>query len=283
MGAEHRRPSPIGPARPLSESQKGAPPLDWAAMPRDRRPRWYLSPHTSKGDINRAGECLREWAQQPLPPGATSEDFPEDVLGAYALVFFAYRPTFQTPMDKVHMQLARWAKKVAGDPGASKRVGQRLKRELPIIRKLARLKKMELARMEDIAGCRVVLSDQDQVWELADQIQDSWDIKDYKDYVAIPTKWGYRAVHLAVLRDERLIEIQLRTPAQHSWAWRVERFGHEIRQDLKWGKGPPEVLRYFQLASHGVALEERGEEPDQAFSEAFAEARAQVDRYRQGR
>jgi hypothetical protein len=59
----------------------------------------------------------------------------------------------------------------------------------------------------------------------------------------------------------------------------VERTALRTRFDLKDGDGPEELLRYFAMAAHGIALEEGSETPDEGFTEEFIELREQVRRY----
>jgi hypothetical protein len=68
-------------------------------------------------------------------------------------------------------------------------VGQRLKRELQIIDKLARHPGMKLARMQDIGGCRAVLSGgTSDVYGVVERMhQARWDIRgEIDDYIASP-------------------------------------------------------------------------------------------------
>lgn len=94
-----------------------------------------------------------------------------------------------------------------------------------------------------------------------------------------PAPSGYRAIHVVVLRDGHLVEIQLRTPRQHEWAEAVERTGLHTRHDLKEGQGPENLLRYFSMAAHGIALEESGQTPDEGFLDEFRELRETVRHY----
>jgi putative GTP pyrophosphokinase len=231
----------------------------------------------SRSQVDKAGVWLRKWYGGKLNFPADFEDFPQELLDAMVTVFHGYRPTFQSPMDKVHVQLSRWAIQISGNPAAGRRVGQRLKRESQILDKLYRLPTIRLSTMQDIGGCRVVLDDGTQVATLVAKIQKNWRVIGAPDdYAENPTRFGYRAVHVVVERDGRLIEIQIRTPRQQEWAIAVERTGNRLRMPLKFGEGPPELLRYFERAAYGMALEERGAEPEQAFVKEFDELREQV-------
>ena len=96
---------------------------------------------------------------------------------------------------------------------------------------------MALSRMQDIAGVRLVAemnrTEQDQ---LVKRIVELFPGADVKDRRAEPSH-GYRAVHVIVEVDQRLVEIQVRTVLQDLWAQVVERLAD------RWGRG----IRYGEL------------------------------------
>lgn len=105
------------------------------------------------------------------------------------------------------------------------------------------------------------------------RIERNWVIKHRKHYtLAEPAASGYRALHVVVERDGRLIEIQLRTPGEHEWAEAVERTDKRLGLDLKSGHGPPVLLRYFRLAADGLAMIDAGEETGPSFMRDFQQA-----------
>jgi hypothetical protein len=93
------------------------------------------------------------------------------------------------------------------------------------------------------------------------RIRERWDVIGFKDYAKTPGPTCYRAIHVIAMRDRRRIEIQLRTPRQHEWAEAIERTDLRLRTHLKAGLGDPNLLRYFELAAHGLALEEAAKTP----------------------
>ena len=220
----------------------------------------------SKSAVDRAGVALREWWDD-FPAGELPPD-PVDLL-------FAFRAEFQTPMKKVTVGVRQFVAAEC-DPGAEITVGQRLKRAPQIVAKLSRHPKMKLSRMQDIGGCRAILQGgPDEVQRVAARIERNWLIKHQKHYtLEDPAPSGYRALHVVVERDGRLIEIQLRTPSQHEWAEAIERTDKRLgRFDLKSGRGPRVLLEYFRLAADGLAMEEAGQTPDLAFMRDFERAR----------
>jgi hypothetical protein len=149
-------------------------------------------------------------------------------------------------------------------------VGTRLKRRATIVNKLQRYPEMQLGRMHDIAGCRVIFPD---IYSLnafranfhgarfhhkrksADE--DKW------NYIERPKPDGYRGVHDVYEYDVRspggtawnglTIEIQYRTQIQHSWATAVEVAGLLTANNPKFGQGNPEFVEFFAIASEILA------------------------------
>jgi putative GTP pyrophosphokinase len=199
-------------------------------------------------------------------------------------VLVPFRASFQQPLNKVVMGLRSFVKsemKVL-PPDGKLPVGQRLKREPTIAGKLLRFPGMELARMQDIGGCRAIpTGGTPEVQGILRRIEKQWGptIKGGKDYTRKPASTGYRAIHVVVRRDDRLIEIQLRTPGQQEWARAVERTELRTRFALKDGQGPLELLRYFELAAEGIALQEAGKAADRIFIEEVGEIQEQVRPY----
>lgn len=226
-----------------------------------------LSGYT-RGDINRAGEELRR-ARSPVT---------DDTVAAFEAMI-AYRESFQLPLKKTVMGLRSM---VCSEVPELNRVGdrvpvaQRLKRREQIIKKLARLDTMQLWTMGDIGGCRAVLPTRQQVDGVLRRIRkQKWllhgRIRDYRDE---PADSGYRAVHIIVVRDGRMIEIQLREPQEHEWALAVERTGSRLGYGLKEGEGPDDLREYFRLASLGMHMDRIGETPTPEFVQTFDAARA---------
>ena len=136
---------------------------------------------------------------------------------------------------------------IASGCGIDARVTQRLKREQTIIEKLGdREKGLDLSRMQDIGGCRILVSDIAQVRTVEAAILDVWEAQVAKvyDYIECPRESGYRAVHIVVKRDSLPIEIQIRSRRMHVWAEFVERmsghFGRNLKQDA--GDHPVQIL-----------------------------------------
>lgn len=154
--------------------------------------------------------------------------------------------------------------KTAGMKGVT--VAQRLKRTPSIIRKIQRFEHMNLARMQDIGGIRVIVPTLADVYWLHDALihgkHGHEALLPPKDYIANPKADGYRSLH-QVFRyghddlDGLLIELQIRTRVQHYWATAVETLGLIEQASFKTGEGSEEYKRFFKLAAALFCYEEQ--------------------------
>jgi putative GTP pyrophosphokinase len=223
----------------------------------------------SRKQIRNAAKALRHFWMAPPDAEITS-----DIIEAWRTIT-DYRATFQRPLDKVTIQLRRFV----GYEVEDVIVAQRLKRMPTILDKLERQPTMDITRMQDIGGCRAVLPERGHIEAVLERIGRHWPIVKVYDYMVDPKPSGYRAVHVAVSRDDRLIEIQLRTPDQQKWAEGVERAGARLRLPVKDGVGPAEVLEWFRLLGQLIALVEAGEDVDDALVDRIDELGPQVRRH----
>ncbi len=123
---------------------------------------------------------------------------------------------------------------------------------------------MRLTQMQDIGGCRAVVSTLDDVYALRNLYLKSRSqhfLVAEDDYIKNPKPSGYRSLHLIYRFMSRghpgynklMFEVQLRTATQHAWATAVETVGAVIGQALKASEGERVWLEYFQHAA--LALE----------------------------
>jgi hypothetical protein len=70
---------------------------------------------------------------------------------------------------------------------------------------------------------------------------------------------GYRAVHLVVSSEGKLVEIQVRTMFQHTWAELCEKMSDKIDRDIKYGGGPEGLRSSLQTLSDGLLRGELAE------------------------
>jgi putative GTP pyrophosphokinase len=119
-----------------------------------------------------------------------------------------------------------------------------------IVDKLRR-ESIRLTQIQDIAGCRLIAAD------IADQDQLVSSLNSYFAKVTIADRrerssHGYRAVHLIVQTQEKLVEIQVRTELQHLWAEYSEKLADFYGQGVKYGSGDTVPLGLLTLLSERI-------------------------------
>lgn len=148
-------------------------------------------------------------------------------------------------------------------------VAQRHKRKRTIFDKLQRLPEMQLARMDDIAGCRLIFANIEQLTSFrADFHKARFNHKrrndlDKYDYLKSPKLTGYRGIHdvyeynVNSTVGKRLaglyLEIQYRTLVQHAWATAVEVIGFITESQPKFQQGDKRFEQAMALASEILA------------------------------
>ena len=139
-------------------------------------------------------------------------------------------------------------------------LAKRLKRTESIVNKLTRLKgKVQLTTMNDIAGCRAIVSNNKKVYQLVSKLTKSTDYEVFRDYIKNPRTSGYRSVHLVgKFSNEndvfRPVELQIRTKVQHSWATAVEIVDLFTKDSIKTNEGTKEWSDLFRHASEVLSL-----------------------------
>ena len=217
------------------------------------QPRWKTPEYTKK-EINNAGALIRD--------SAISEKDHNNALK----VIDNWRSAHAYPLHVFYMNLR-------AKSGSRKDilVAERLKRMESIVGKLKREGGMQLYRMQDLGGCRMVLPTLDEVYTYSEKFQQSrirHELKKTNDYIQTPKKSGYRSLHLVYKfktdtpdkeiynQYPMLIELQFRTHLQHIWATALETIGLFTNQALKAGQGNDEILKFFVVVSSLFALRE---------------------------
>jgi hypothetical protein len=182
-----------------------------------------------------------------------------------SLVINNWRASHNYPLNTFKVTLRRKALEIDPD----RLVAQRIKRMSSIEAKLVRFAGMKMSRMQDIGGCRAILSSVAHVNALVEKYKNS-DVKhtldDVDDYIARPKASGYRGVHMIykyfsdkqapAVYNELSIEIQMRSRLQHAWATAVETVGTFLSQALKSSQGEEQWLRFFSLMGSVIAIRE---------------------------
>ncbi len=229
----------------------------------------WIRPQDSRSAINRAGLTLASW-WRGLPKRRLVDMPPEesDRVIQSVRVLNDWRASHAMPLLTFRMVLTGRARRV----DSKVVIAQRMKRMVSIVGKLAREETMKLSQMQDIGGCRAILSRPDDVRRLLSMYRGPegllfpevvpWTFDDYMDRSPKPD--GYRGVHIVGRYDAKAvsnepwnglrIEIQLRTRLQHAFATAVETVTTFTRQPLKFGAGPEDWRRFFSLAGAGFAF-----------------------------
>lgn len=153
--------------------------------------------------------------------------------------------------------------------GTNISVAQRHKRKRTIFDKLQRLPSMQLARMDDIAGCRLIfrsISDLEAFRTTFHKARFNHKLRNEPDkynYIKTPKETGYRGIHDVYEYDVNsangkalaglYIEIQYRTLIQHAWATAVELIGFITESQPKFKKGDDRYEHAMALASEMLA------------------------------
>lgn len=227
-----------------------------AAMPRPDPPAVPPTyPGGSKSRVNRAGDRVRSGT-------ATPEDL--HVIEEWRAAHRGVLNTFQA----ILRQRARSARIT---------VAQRHKRKRTIFDKLERLPGMNLARMDDVAGCRLIFRNQQDLRSFRASFHKarfnhtrrySKDPDKY-DYIKSPKETGYRGIHDVYEYDVNsnvgkpltglYVEIQYRTLVQHAWATAVEVIGFITESQPKFQKGDKRYEHAMSLASEVLARAYEGQ------------------------
>lgn len=174
-----------------------------------------------------------------------------------------WRFTHEIPLERAINLL----KKIASNKDKSAIFAKRLKRYISIVLKLRRFPEMKLKNMQDIGGCRAIVSNTKRVYQIVRELKRRKEFKNesekirYKDYIKNPKEDGYRGFHLiGKFNDnaggDRNIEIQVRTRLQHDWATTLEIVDLFTGQALKSNQGEENWKEFFRSVSDQFSLME---------------------------
>ena len=209
-------------------------------------------PGGSKKRVTKAGEAIRVGSY-------TSEDLA--VIEEWRAAHRGVLNTFQAIL-----RFRTKGKKIS--------VAQRHKRRNTIFNKLYRLPGMQLARMDDVAGCRLIFRNTKELEEFRSHFHRArfkHKIRhepDKYDYIKKPKHTGYRGIHDVYEYDVNsdagkdlaglYIEIQYRTLVQHAWATAVEVIGFVTESQPKFQQGDDRYATAMALASEILARAHEG-------------------------
>ncbi len=227
--------------------ENGVPGVDNLANQKGDLPK---PPWGSKGLINRAGESFRE-----------GRDTTTDELFAIETWRAAHKYVLNTFQSILRNRRKKAKRKVE--------IVQRLKRRSTIVDKLFREPKMQLARMDDIAGYRLIFPNVSSLKTFRRKLlrarfnhRRKNEIGRY-DYIKHPKPSGYRGIHDIYEYDPNslkgkpytglLLELQYRTLPQHAWATAVELVSCITENQPKFDRGDDRYREFFRLASEIIA------------------------------
>lgn len=183
----------------------------------------------SRREIDQLGERIRD--------GATGEVIATELFEFRRSLDHAYRFT-----EEILRQLGYQP------------TGRPQKTPASIRAKLSRQRYLQLSRIQDIAGCRIVVANVHAQDEAVETLQKALphDRLRIVDRRAAPSN-GYRAVHAIVTgSDGKRVEVQIRTVIQHRWAEWSEKIDDQFFRGAKYGNAPAAVLQHMQTASAKV-------------------------------
>ena len=218
-------------------------PLEKYLMPLNPNP----FPGGSRGIVNRAGDRSR------------TGQLTENDVAVIDIWRAAHRPVLNTFQAILRTRTRKTAIIVA----------QRHKRKLTIFDKLHRLPNMQLSRMDDVAGCRLIFPSISAIHKFRAKLHKARfehklrnDIDKY-DYIKHPKATGYRGIHDVYEYDVNsehgkpykglLIELQYRTTYQHAWATCVEVVGFITESQPKFQQGDNRYETILALSSEIIA------------------------------
>lgn len=148
-------------------------------------------------------------------------------------------------------------------------VAQRHKRRNTIFGKLRRIPGMQLHRMDDVAGCRLIFQDLGSLYAFREALHaarfkhELRNEPDKYDYIKRPKADGYRGIHDVYKYDVNShhgaaykglqIELQYRTVFQHAWATCVEVLGFVTKSNPKFKTGDKRYEIIMMYASEMIS------------------------------
>jgi hypothetical protein len=133
----------------------------------------YSKRQFTKGEIDRAGELLLPWWEG-------KKNSPENLGQLYRIVE-NWRTSHTRPLLTFRMGLEARAKRLE----ANVIVAQRLKRFSSVMNKLLREPTMKLSQMQDLGGCRAIVS----TIEAVDRLYEMY--RGNQGFVVLPSKTGH--------------------------------------------------------------------------------------------
>jgi putative GTP pyrophosphokinase len=166
--------------------------------------------------------------------------------------------------------------------------GRPAKSTISIIDKLRR-ESLRLRQMQDIAGCRVIVSDVGKQDEAVTWLTEAFPESSVADRRKSPSH-GYRAVHVVVRQAGIPVEVQVRTELEHSWAQLSEKLADVVGPTVKYGGGPEllrstlldlsDLLGQMEALERKLLMTQTGPEGSQSVGRAMTESAENKHRFK---
>ena len=213
----------------------------------------FIVPNYSRSKIEKAGKTISKHNE-------TDKEFMD-----FIPVVDNWRASHAFPLNEIATIINNV---LHGDD--SIRFVQRLKRLESIINKLKKDNNTGLYRMQDLAGCRIIVSNIMVLKKYIDLVKNALKnsgqkiVREY-DYINNPREnSGYRSYHIVVeyVNNNNIeyngmfVEIQIRTKLENLWATTVEIIDFMMSKTLKAGTGDKIYMEFFKLVSGLFSIEE---------------------------
>ncbi len=119
---------------------------------------------------------------------------------------------------------------------------------------------IRFSQMQDVAGCRVIVDGAGSQDDAVQLIPKLLEVRSVVDRRMDPSA-GYRAVHLVVVKESRLVEVQIRTLLQDRWAGISETLAYMLDPKIKYGGGSTLITAMLGRYSRLVAKVEELDQP----------------------
>jgi putative GTP pyrophosphokinase len=153
--------------------------------------------------------------------------------------------------------------------------GRAAKSTTAIVEKLQR-ESIRLSQVQDVAGCRLVVSDLNEQDRVVRQLCSLF-VKPRVVDRRTKASHGYRAVHVVIDVEGKLVEIQVRTVLQHLWAELSEKLNDRVDPGIKYGGGSEPLQSSLDSLSKLIARTEKREAEADDSESARARARLHDD------
>ena len=196
----------------------------------------------TKSQVNKLGKALRSEIKSGEKPSLELLESLQE-----------YRTSFKEDISAVFEKISDIAKNARKDSITSFRI----KRIESILSKIKRQPTMSLGNMGDIAGCRILLYNEDSLIKVITNLKSNFVVTGVNDYLLENKEDGYRGYHIYIespINKHKTIEIQVRTVKSHKWASMVEIIDILYNLKIKEGQKHPDFQKFHLLLSNNGNL-----------------------------